>query len=108
MQPHPHATQDTETHPHICGTCQSNLVQPIEWAAVGAGYWQITLRCPECEWCGTGVFSEETVDRFQAELESGEDALICDMLRLTQATFEAEVEKFVAALHLGHIVPEDF
>jgi hypothetical protein len=111
MQPHPQHSQhaqDTETHPHVCGTCLSDLVQPVEWATVGASYWQITLRCPECEWSGTGVFSEETVGRFQEVLDAGQQAMICDMLTLAESSFADEVDAFAAALLAGHILPEDF
>ena len=36
-------------------------------AALGAS----TLRCPECEWNGGGVYDQEIVDRFDEELDAG-------------------------------------
>lgn len=107
MRPQP-AFVDSETHPHICGSCESPLVQPLEWRRAGASHWQVELRCPECEWCGTGVFDEETVARYDVELERGCDALLADLARLSVANMEDDVERFVTALHAGHILAEDF
>ena len=44
---------------HVCGSCESDLVYPIEWEEAGATHWEVTLRCPNCEWTGTGVFEQE-------------------------------------------------
>ena len=104
-QPHVH---DAETHLHVCGACASPLVQPMAWERAGGGYWQITLRCPECESVGTGVFDDDVVQRFELELERGETALATDLAVLTQAAFEAEAEAFIGALHAGFVLPEDF
>jgi hypothetical protein len=105
---HADRTVDAEFNPHICGACRSGLVQPVEWDHAGAAHWQIELRCPECEWAGTGVYDNETVARFDAELESGTERLLEDLRTLSAATFEDEIEQFVTALHAGHVLPEDF
>lgn len=102
------ALPDSETHLHVCGSCGSQLVQPDDLARAGASYWQITLRCPECEWSGTGVFDDESVARLEIAMEAAQDALVSDLVTLARTNFEAEAEAFIAALHAGHIVPEDF
>src|SRR5215218_4213316 len=52
---------------HVCGSCSSDLVYPTEWDEAGSTHWEVTLRCPNCEWNGTGVFQQELVERFDEE-----------------------------------------
>ena len=44
---------------HVCGSCASTLVYPTEWEEAGATHWEVTLRCPNCEWAGTGIFEQD-------------------------------------------------
>ena len=65
-----------------CATCTSagpatpTLVYPLDWEEAGPAHWEVTLRCPNCEWVGTGVFDQDTVDRFDEVLDEGTDALV--------------------------------
>jgi hypothetical protein len=93
---------------HLCGTCGSELVYPVDWEEAGDTHWEVTLRCPNCEWSGTGVFEQDLVERFDEELDRGTEALVRDLKRVMQANMEDEIERFVSALEDGHIVPEDF
>jgi hypothetical protein len=93
---------------HLCGSCSSDLVYPIEWDEAGSTHWEVSLRCPNCEWSGTGVFEQDLVERFDEELDRGTEALVRDLKRLAQANMEDEIERFVTALSADHIVPEDF
>ncbi len=93
---------------HVCGTCASDLVYPVEWDEAGASHWEVTLRCPNCEWSGTGVFEQNTVERFDEELDRGTEALVRDLKRMMHANMEDEIERFVLALDGDHIVPDDF
>lgn len=108
--PAPAAEQaDVETTGlHVCGSCHSELVYPTAWEEAGPHHWEVSLRCPSCEWEGTGVFTQDLVERFDEELDRGTEALVRDLRRLAQANMEAEVDRFVAALDAGLIVPEDF
>ena len=103
-RPAPEPTEDL----HVCGTCDSELVYPIDWQEVGETQWEVRLRCPNCEWTGNGVFEQDTVERFDEELDRGTEALVRDLKRMMQANMEDEIERFVTALQAGHIVPEDF
>jgi hypothetical protein len=91
-----------------CGTCGSHLVYPTDWSEMGRRHWQVELRCPNCEWTGTGVFEQEVVDRFDKELDHGTESLVQDLHRLTRANAEHEIERFREALARDLIVPEDF
>ena len=103
--PAPHLGDDEL---HVCGSCDSELVHPVEWDEAGPAHWEVLLRCPNCEWTGTGVFTQDAVERFDEELDRGTEALVRDLKRLMQANMEEDIERFVSALSAGHIVPEDF
>jgi hypothetical protein len=100
--------QETVGDLHVCGACESQLVYPTEWDEAGTTHWEVCLRCPNCEWSGTGIFEQELVERFDEELDRGTEALVRDLKRLSQANMEDEIERFVQALSEDHIVPEDF
>jgi hypothetical protein len=97
-----------EAELHVCGTCESALVHPVDWEEAGPTAWQVDLRCPNCEWHGQGVYEQDVVERFDEELDRGTEALVRDLRRLMHANMEDEIERFVAALAADHIVPEDF
>lgn len=104
----PGYTETGGDHLHVCGTCDSNLVYPVEWDEAGATHWEVTLRCPNCEWTGTGVFEQSVVERFDEELDRGTEALVRDLKRMMHANMEDEIERFVTALEADHILPDDF
>jgi hypothetical protein len=103
-----HPTSQTAEDLHVCGSCESELVYPVDWDEAGDSHWEVMLRCPNCEWAGTGVFEQEIVERFDEQLDRGTEALVRDLKNLMQANMEDEIERFVSALEAGHIVPEDF
>ena len=93
---------------HVCGQCECELVYPVEWDEAGTTHWEVTLRCPNCEWAGTGVYEQGTVERFDEELDRGTECLVRDLKRLMTANMEEEIERFTDALRDDHILPEDF
>ncbi len=93
---------------HVCPECEQELVYPMEWEEADDTHWEVQLRCPNCEWERTGIFSQDTVDRFDEELDRGTEALVRDLKRLTRANMEDEVDRFARALAVDAILPEDF
>jgi len=93
---------------HVCGSCASELVYPVEWDEAGPEHWEISLRCPNCEWHGTGVYAQRAVDRLDEQLDRATEAVVRDLKRLVHANMEDEIERFAAALGAGLIVPQDF
>jgi len=93
---------------HVCGSCSSSLVYPVDWEEAGSVHWEVSLRCPNCEWTGTGIFTQDAVERFDEELDRGTEALARDLRRLSHANMQDEIERFSSALDAGHIVPDDF
>ena len=106
--PRPKAPPRGTDELHVCASCGSGLVHPIDWAPADNLNWAVHLRCPECEWIGRGTYSQQVVDRFDVELDRGTDMLIEDLSRLTRANMEDEAERFIAALAGDHILAEDF
>jgi len=93
---------------HICPECESDLVYPVTWEEADAASWEVSLRCPNCEWNITTVFGEEAIQRFDETLDRGTEALVSDLRQLTRANMEEDVERFIHALGDGHVLPEDF
>ncbi len=97
-----------ETGIHVCPQCASGLVYPVAWEEADSSRWVVSLRCPNCEWYLTDIFDEETIQCFDDTLDRGTEALVADLRQLTRANMEEDVERFVAALTAGHVLPEDF
>ena len=93
---------------HECPECNATLVYPVDWSEASQTHWEVTLRCPNCEWFETGVFDQETVERFDEELDRGTDALVEHLKRLIYANMEEEADRFALALAADSILPEDF
>jgi len=93
---------------HLCPECERTLVYPVEWEEASPTHWEVQLRCPNCEWETAGLYDQETVDRFDAHLDHGTEALVRDLKCLTQANMEDEVERFSSALASDAIWPMDF
>ena len=102
------AEKPTRLELHICPDCDSGLVYPVHWIEVDRATWEVTLRCPNCEWSHTGVFEQETVERFDEELDRGTDQLVDDLKRLIYANMEEQIDRFCEALGNDHVLPEDF
>ena len=93
---------------HVCPECDRDLVYPVEWEETSPTHWEVLLRCPNCEWSEVDTFDQDTVDRFDEQLDIGTEILIRDLKRLQQANMEHEIDVFVRALDAGAILPEDF
>ena len=93
---------------HICVDCSSELVYPVQWEESGPVNWNVLLHCPNCDVYREGVFTQETVETFDEELDRGADALASDYKRLMRANMAEEIERFVGALSSDAILPEDF
>ncbi len=93
---------------HVCMECTSELDYPVQWEESGPENWSVLLHCPNCDVYREGVFTQETVETFDEELDRGADALARDYKRLMRANMADEIERFVGALEAGAIIPEDF
>jgi len=98
----------TDAALHVCTDCESSLVYPTDWQEAGPEHWDVELRCPNCEWRGSGVFHQDVVEAFDDELDRGIDVLLSDYRALVSSNMEDEVERFAKALDAGAILPADF
>jgi ribosomal protein S27E len=93
---------------HICPSCGSELVQPVDWGESSDDRWELTLHCPNCDWTTQGVYDHEQVMALEEELDEGISAILRDLKRLSNANIADEIDRFVAALAVDLILPEDF
>ncbi len=93
---------------HVCAACGSDLVHPVDWQEAGPSHWEVSLRCPNCETRSAGVYEQSVVERFDARLDDGTDALVHNLRQLVRANMEEEVTRFAAALQADFVRPEDF
>lgn len=93
---------------HVCLECGSQLVYPTDWQEAGPEHWEVDLRCPNCEWRGSGTFHQEVVEAFDDELDRGIDVLLSDYRALVSSNMEDEIDRFAKALDAGAILPADF
>jgi hypothetical protein len=92
----------------VCIECSSDLVHAVRWDECGPENWSVRLHCPNCDVYREQVFSRQTAEAFEEEVDRGADALIQDYKRLMRANMADEIERFVAALQADAILPEDF
>ena len=93
---------------HMCPSCESHLVQPIEWTEASEERWELLLRCPNCDWSDEGIFDQQAVEELEENLDEGLADLLGDLQRLTQANMAEEIDRFVTALERDLVLPEDF
>jgi hypothetical protein len=91
-----------------CGSCNSDLVQPVQWSALGKSYWQITLRCPNCHWSGTGVFPQSVLERYDRQLDLATQLVVDELDRISLENMADEIARFAQALADDNILPADF
>lgn len=100
--------QPPERELHLCPECGCDLVYPLTWEQADRSRWEVSLRCPNCEWSATDVFDDDAIQDFDETLDGGIQALIDDLRQLTWANMEEDVERFASAIEAGHVLPEDF
>jgi hypothetical protein len=93
---------------HVCPDCASELVQPIDWSEAPDESWSLALTCPNCHWYTEGIYTQDQVRELEDRLDEGLAAMLRDLKRLTQANMADQIDRFIAALHADHILPEDF
>ena len=103
------AREDSADHGlHVCLNCNSDLVQPVDWADALNDRWELTLECPNCGCQRRGVYGREEVDQFEEKLDDGLVQMLGDLQRLAQANMAEEIDRFSRALQADMILPEDF
>lgn len=99
-------TEKTELH--VCPECSGSLVYPVGWEERRGDSWEITLRCPDCEWWHTGEYHDDEVERFDDVLNDGTEELLATLRSCARANMEEDIERLVQAIHEDRILPMDF
>jgi hypothetical protein len=92
----------------LCGSCGGDRVHPVDWDEVAEMRWQLSLRCPDCEWRHLDTYDAEEVERFDDVLNDATDRLIEELDRVTRENMNEAVDRFRSALENDDIVPFDF
>jgi hypothetical protein len=101
-------TARDEADLHVCISCRSTLVQPVEWSRAGSRAWRVLLRCPECDVYREDVVGQQAVYAFDRELDRGFAELIAQHDRSSGRTLAEEAKRLAAALAADAMLPEDF
>lgn len=104
----PVATTTEQVDLHVCPECAGELVYPVGWEERRGDSWEITLRCPDCEWWHTGEYGDEAVERFDDALNDGTEDLLASLRTFARANMEDDVERLVEAIQADLILPMDF
>ena len=102
------ALVETSLDLHVCPACESDLVYPVSWEERAGDSWRIERRCPNCEWRHRGEFSQDEVELFDDALNDGTEDLLVNLRNFARANMEADVERFIEAIHADLIEPMDF
>lgn len=79
----------------VCPSCSSGLVQPIAWAPAALSSWQVDLRCPNCEWHGRAIATQDEVDDFDVALDDGARQMNQALLLATGSAIDAELDRLL-------------
>ncbi len=102
------ATETTTEPLHVCPDCSGEMVYPVQWDERSGDSWEITLRCPDCEWWHTGEYRDEMVEQFDEVLNDGTEQLLENLRTFARVNMEEDIERFVRAIDTGLIEPMDF
>jgi hypothetical protein len=83
-------------------------VHPVDWHEVADMRWELSLRCPDCEWRTDDVFDQPEVERYDDVLNDATDRLIEELDRVTRENMTEAVDRFRLALENDGIMPFDF
>jgi hypothetical protein len=106
-----HLTQSVPTGRdlHVCPACRRPFVAPSELlACYDDGQHVVELTCTNCGWWAYEVHSRAGLDELDraCDRDSAHMAAAAEVLAL--ACELERIDQFAAALHAGHILPEDF
>jgi DNA-directed RNA polymerase subunit RPC12/RpoP len=93
---------------HVCATCRSPLMEPVEWTEAPDDRWLLELRCPECGDRFRGVVDNAAVKAYSDRLDRATEQIVSDLRQLGHEVFVAQAERFIASLRAGAIHPMDF
>ncbi len=107
-EPAVHPPAESAQDLSVCISCACAMVFPADWEEAGPANWSVVLCCPNCGHEREGIFTQDTVDHFDEQLEEGAEVLAREYRRLFRRNLSEEIDRFVAALRVDAVLPEDF
>lgn len=92
---------------HACPCCRLPRLHMLDAQAM-ADHWQMTVRCPDCEWVYTGAFDAHQVSALADAEDRASRMILTDAKLMQQARHDEAAEQFGRALADGEITPDDF
>jgi hypothetical protein len=95
--------------PHVCRVCRQPFVIPLSIVPLRTydGF-VVELRCNNCEDSTVALLRQDALERLDRELDRQTGRIRHELAELHLADELERVDRFVAALHAGHVLPEDF
>ena len=95
--------------PHVCRVCRRPFVIPLSVVALRTcDRYVVELQCTNCEDSTVALLRPEALERLDRELDRQSGSIRHQLAELRLADELERVDRFAAALHKGHILPEDF
>jgi transcription initiation factor IIE alpha subunit len=91
-----------------CGSCGSRLVQPTSGRQAKPTVWEVELRCPDCDGHEVSYLSDAELEQLDREQDRAASEIEAELCRLEALHMEEWVDRFVHALDLDLIGPDDF
>lgn len=104
-----HETQNLIHRPHLCRVCQRPFLTPLSIVPlVSQEAYVVEMQCTNCEDATVTLLDEHQMEQLDRELDRQSGRLRHTLAELKLADELDEIDRFVEALHAGHILPEDF
>jgi len=106
---HPNETESLVHRPHLCRVCRRPFLTPLSIVPlVSQEAYVVEMQCTNCEDATVTLLDEDQMERLDRELDRQSGSLRHTLAEIRLADELDEIDRFVEALHAGHILPEDF
>ena len=91
-----------------CGHCGSRLVQPSWGPQADSDSWEVELRCADCNGREVALYTEPELEQLDREHDRAAAEIAAELSRLEALHMEEWIVRFLHALDLDLIGPDDF
>jgi hypothetical protein len=91
-----------------CPDCRQPFVAPRGILASSEGRHAVDLACANCGWSAVELHDSDRLGALDRELDRDSAQMAANARALALSLELEKIDRFVAALHCGHILPEDF
>jgi ribosomal protein S27E len=91
-----------------CGSCGSHLVHPTGGRQADRAGWEVEFRCPDCDGRELSYYTEAELEQLDREQDRATSEIEAELSRMEREHMGEWVARFVHALELDLIGPDDF